>query len=170
MHLWLDPLNAKAMAAAIAVTLAVADPSHAAAYAANARALDARLDGLIRDVAAELEPVRTKPFIVFHDAYQYFERRFGLTAAGSITVSPEVIAGAQRVSEVRRKVRELGATCVFSEPQFEPRLVRVVIEGTAAASGVLDPEGAALADGPDLYFRLLRDLSGSLRRCLGRSG
>ncbi len=169
MHLWLDPLNAKVLVRNIAESLAKADPLHAIVYDANAKKISLRLDRLIGDVAAKLAPVKGKPFIVFHDAYRYFEKRFGMNAAGSITVSPEIAAGAQRVSEIHRKVRELGATCVFSEPEFEPRLVRVVTEGTPAASGVLDPEGAALAEGPDLYFRLIEGLAASLRGCLGRS-
>ncbi len=169
MHLWLDPLNAKALVRNIAATLAKADPRRASVYNANAKKVAQRLDGLTRDVAAKLAPVKGKSFIVFHDAYQYFEKRFGMNAAGSITVSPEIAAGAQRVSEIHRKIRELGATCVFSEPEFEPRLVHVDTEGTPAASGVLDPEGAALTEGPDLYFQLIEGLAASLRGCLGRS-
>ena len=120
------------------------------------------------EIADELEPVRNRPFIVFHDAYQYFEKRFGLAAAGSITVSPEVIPGAQRVDEIRTKVRELDAACVFAEPQFEPRLVEVVTEGTNARSGVLDPLGAEITDGPDLYFELMRGMASSFKSCLAK--
>ncbi len=165
-HLWLDPLNAKAFVRRIAETLAVADPAHAQTYAENAKAEQARLDALIAEITKTLEPVKGKGFIVFHDAYHYFENRFGVTAAGSITVSPETSPGAQRLAEVRAKIRELGATCVFSEPEFESSLVGVVLEGSQARSGVLDPLGAALADGPDLYFELLRNLAASMRDCL----
>nr|MCU0790498.1 zinc ABC transporter substrate-binding protein [Nitratireductor sp.] len=119
------------------------------------------------EIAATLEPVKGKGFVVFHDAYQYFEKRFGVTASGSITVSPEVMPGARRLEEVRAKVAELGATCVFSEPQFEPKLVSVVIEGSGARTGVLDAEGGTEAAGPDQYFQLMRNLASSLRDCLG---
>ncbi|MCC0029755.1 MAG: zinc ABC transporter substrate-binding protein ZnuA [Brucellaceae bacterium] len=166
-HVWLDPANAKAMVHEIEEALVKADPDNAASYEANAEAVMAKLDALTAEVAAELEPVKDKGFIVFHDAYQYFENRFGVTAAGSITVSPEVMPGAERVGEIQAKVKELGAACVFSEPQFEPKLVSTVTEGTAARSAVLDPLGADLQDGPGLYFGLIRNLATSMRDCLG---
>ncbi|MGO8099475.1 zinc ABC transporter substrate-binding protein [Rhizobium leguminosarum] len=165
-HLWLDPMNAKAMAAMITTTLVAADPANALTYQGNAKALDDRLDALDTEIKGMVAPVKDKPFIVFHDAYQYFEHRYGIRVAGSITVSPETIPGAERVSEIHRKVGELGATCVFAEPQFEPRLVNVVIEGTRAKSGVLDPEAATLKAGPDLYFNLMRGIANSMKDCL----
>ncbi|MEM1376456.1 MAG: zinc ABC transporter substrate-binding protein [Pseudomonadota bacterium] len=165
-HIWLDPVNAKAMVHEIEEALVAADPYNAAAYEANAEALMAKLDTLVTEVSAQLEPVHDKGFIVFHDAYQYFEKRFDVTAAGSITVSPEVMPGAARVAEIRGKVQELGASCVFSEPQFEPQLVSTVTEGTQAKSGVLDPLGAGLEDGPNLYFNLIRNMSASISGCL----
>ncbi|MBB4234276.1 zinc ABC transporter substrate-binding protein [Rhizobium esperanzae] len=165
-HLWLDPMNAKAMATMITTTLVAADPANALTYQANAKALDDKLTALDKELAATVAPVKAKPFIVFHDAYQYFEHRYGIRVAGSITVSPETIPGAERVSEIHRKVGELGATCVFAEPQFEPRLIDVVIEGTRAKSGVLDPEAATLKAGPDLYFTLMRGIADSMKACL----
>ncbi|MEL6436386.1 MAG: zinc ABC transporter substrate-binding protein [Pseudomonadota bacterium] len=168
-HIWLDPMNAKAMVHEIEETLAAADPANAATYEANAEAVMAKLDALITDVSAELEPVHDKGFIVFHDAYQYFEKRFDVTASGSITVSPEVMPGAERITEIRAKVQELGASCVFSEPQFEPKLVSTVAEGTQARSGVLDPLGAGLEDGPELYFNLIRSMSASISGCLSEA-
>lgn len=165
-HLWLDPHNAKAMAAEITTTLVAADPANALTYEANQKALDDRLDALDAEIASTIAPVKDKPFIVFHDAYQYFERRYGVRVAGSITVSPETIPGAERVSEIHGKLADLGATCVFAEPQFEPKLVNVVIEGTSAKSGVLDPEAATLPQGPNLYFDLMRGIASSLKTCL----
>ncbi|UFW66746.1 zinc ABC transporter substrate-binding protein [Rhizobium laguerreae] len=165
-HLWLDPMNAKAMATMITTTLVAADPANALTYQGNAKALDDKLDALDTEVKGMVAPVKDKPFIVFHDAYQYFEHRYGIRVSGSITVSPETIPGAERVSEIHRKVGELGATCVFAEPQFEPRLVNVVIEGTRAKSGVLDPEAATLKAGPDLYFNLMRGIANNMKDCL----
>ena len=165
-HLWLDPHNAKAMVAEITTSLVAADPTNALIYEANQKALNEKLDALDTDIASTLAPVKNKPFIVFHDAYQYFEHRYGVRVSGSITVSPETIPGAQRVSEIHSKVADLGATCVFAEPQFEPKLVNVVLEGTAAKSGVLDPEAATLPQGPDLYFTLMRGIANSLKACL----
>ena len=166
-HLWLDPANAKLMAAAIERSLAEADPENASAYAANLSALTSRIDALDREIADTVAPVKDKPFIVFHDAYQYFEHHYGVRVAGSITVSPDVMPGAERVTEIQNKVKELGATCVFAEPQFEPKLIQVVTEGTTAKSGTLDPEGGALTEGPDLYFELMRSLATNLSECLG---
>ncbi|MGQ2905484.1 MAG: zinc ABC transporter substrate-binding protein ZnuA [Neoaquamicrobium sediminum] len=166
MHLWLDPSNAKAFVHEIEEALSAADPDNAATYEANADALNEKLDALIAETDAALAPVRGRGFVVFHDAYQYFENRFDIQAAGSITVSPEAIPGAQRLTDIRAKVAELGATCIFAEPQFEPRLVSVVAEGTQARTGVLDPLGADLDDGPELYFELIRNLTTSLTTCL----
>ncbi|MDK1373184.1 MULTISPECIES: zinc ABC transporter substrate-binding protein ZnuA [unclassified Sinorhizobium] len=166
MHLWLDPMNAKAMAAEIEKALAEADPDNASAYEANLAKLNQRLDALDTNLAETVAPVRDKPFVVFHDAYQYFEHRYKVRVAGSITVSPEVLPGAERLSEIRAKIKELGATCVFAEPQFEPKLINVVIEGTPAKSGTLDPEAATLDAGPDLYFQLMENLGASLKSCL----
>lgn len=167
LHFWLDPQNAAAMVEEIRDRLAKADPSHADQYRANALAVEANLDALDRELADELAPVKDKPFIVFHDAYQYFERRYGLKVAGSITVSPETPPGAERIREIHDKIAGLGATCVFAEPQFEPKLVAVVTEGSEAKSGTLDPEGGTLAEGPDLYFTLMRNLGTSIAGCLG---
>lgn len=165
-HVWLDPVNAKAMVHEIEEALVEADPANATKYEANAKAVTAKLDALIAEVSAELEPVKGKGFIVFHDAYQYFENRFGITASGSITVSPEVMPGAERITEIRARVQELNATCVFAEPQFEPKLVSIVTEGTNAKAGILDPLGAELEDGPELYFQLIRNMSTSISTCL----
>jgi zinc transport system substrate-binding protein len=121
---------------------------------------------LSSELAAILEPVKDKPIIVFHDAYQYFERRFGLTVAGSITVSPEVMPGAQRIAELRDKLKTVGAACIFAEPQFEPAVVATIAEGTGARIGTLDPEGAGLAEGPGLYAELLTNLARSIADCL----
>ncbi|MEM1045873.1 MAG: zinc ABC transporter substrate-binding protein, partial [Pseudomonadota bacterium] len=165
-HVWLDPQNAKALVHEIEEALAAHDPANAAKYEANAEALMARLDDLTAEIKTTLEPVKDKPFVVFHDAYHYFENRFGLKAAGSITVSPEVIPGARRIGEIQGKLKELDAACVFSEPQFEPKLVTVVTDGTNAKSGVLDPLGARLENGPSLYFDLLRGMATSFRDCL----
>lgn len=168
-HVWLDPVNAKAMVHEIEEVLVAADPANAGKYEANAEAVTAKLDALIAEVQAELYPVKQKGFIVFHDAYHYFENRFGVTASGSITVSPEVMPGAQRITEIRARVKELGAACVFVEPQFEPKLVSTVTEGTRARAGVIDPLGAELENGPDLYFQLIRNMATSMSTCLSEA-
>ncbi len=166
-HLWLDPENAKAIVRVAVARLAALDAADAARYAQNGAALERRLDALDAALRQRLAAVRGRRFVVFHDAYQYFERRYDLAAIGSITVSPENLPSARRVQAIRDKVRTLDARCVFREPQFEPRLVDVVIAGTRARTGVLDPEGALLPRGPGLYFALLNGLADELVRCLG---
>jgi len=166
MHLWLDPANAKAMAAEIEKTLAEVDPDNAAAYKANLDTLGTRLDTLDKTLTETVAPIKDKPFVVFHDAYQYFEHRYRVKVAGSITVSPETLPGAARLKQIHQKIVELGATCVFAEPQFEPKLVNIVLEGTPAKSGTLDPEAATLDAGPDLYFQLMEGIGTSLKTCL----
>ena len=168
-HLWLDPENGKAMLIYLADVLGGLAPEHKADFERNARAYAERLDALQRTIAEELRPVAAKPFLVFHDAYQYFERRFGLTAIGSITLNPEVQPGARRLGALRRKIEAGGAVCVFAEPQFEPKLVTSLIEGTKVRRGTLDPIGAALAPEPDAYEKLLRNLADGLRGCLAAS-
>ena len=166
MHVWLDPINGWTMARAIAGALSALDPANAATYEANVDDLLHRLDHLTGEIAQDVAPVRGVPFIVFHDGYRYFEDRFGLTAAGSVVVSPERPPGARRISELRDKVQELGVVCVFDEPQFDKRLVATVTEGSDVKSGTVDPLGASIEDGPELYFTLLRNMATSFADCL----
>jgi zinc transport system substrate-binding protein len=165
-HVWLDPDNAKAMADAVAATLSQADPANAATYAANAAAFAASLDALSAEVEATLAGVKDKPYIVFHDAYQYFEKRFGLNAVGSIADFSAAAPSAQRLQEIRGRIAETGAVCAFREPQFDEKFVATAIEGSAAKSGILDPLGADLAPGAQAYPQLLLNLAQSLVSCL----
>lgn len=164
-HVWLDPENAAAMTKAIAATLQKLDPDHADTYAANAKAYGERLRKLESEVSEELGGVPHKPFVVFHDAYQYFEHRFDVPASGSITVSPEKAPGAARIREIKDKLASVDAACVFSEPEFEPSVVAAITEGTSATTGVLDPLGANLPDGPDLYPTLIKNIADGLKDC-----
>ena len=141
-------------------------PAHADRLRGNARALGERLDALAVELEAKLKPVADRPYIVFHDAYQYLERRYGLRPVGSVTISPDVSPSAKRLTELRRKIAGLKATCVFAEPQFEPRIVESIVEGTVARRGVLDPLGAATEAGADQYFKLMRSLANDLAACL----
>jgi zinc transport system substrate-binding protein len=165
-HLWLDPVNARKLAGRIAQALSEAYPTHAAAFTANAEKLRARLTALDTELRAATESLRGKPYIVFHDAYRYFEERYGLQPAGAVAVSPERIPGARRLKAIRDRIAKAEAICVFAEPQFEPKLIATVTEGTAARRGVLDPLGAGLAPGPGQYFTLMRNLAADLAACL----
>lgn len=165
-HVWLDPANAKAMIAHIAARLSARDPANAAAYRANADKAAAALDSLSADLARDLEPVARLPYIVFHDALQYLEARYGLTAVGSITTNPDVPPSGKRLAELRKKVQGLSAVCVFAEPNFETRVVQSIIEGTSARTGSLDPEGTQIAAGPEFYGNLMRKIAAGMRSCL----
>lgn len=165
-HFWLDPENAKAMIADIVATLVAVDPADAAAYRRNGDVLTARLGALDASLAAKLTPVRGRPFVVFHDAYQYFERRYGLNAVGSVTVHPENQPGARRVREIREKIKSSGARCVFSEAQFDPALVRALTAGTATGTAPLDEIGSDLPEGPDQYFQMMTRLADRIASCL----
>lgn len=165
-HLWLDPANAKAWLIAIADALRESDPSNADAYAANAEAAASEIETMIAEVDEFLQPVRGKPYAVFHDAYQYFERRFDLEPIGSISLGDADRPGPAGLLAVREAIVETGAVCIFAEPQFEPKLIETVIEGSEVKTGTLDPIGAGLEPGPGLYPALLRGLAISLADCL----
>ena len=168
-HVWLDPDNAIAMVRAIEKALSEAVPERAGEFQANAEKAIEQIGGLAKRIEADLAPLKGKDFVVFHDAYQYFEKRFGVPAAGAITVSPEVQPSAKRLAEIRRKIKDLKVVCVFAEPQFKSKLVDTVIEGTGAKAGTLDPEGATVEPGPDAYEALLAKLADNLKACLGGS-
>ena len=166
-HAWLSPANAAAWLDAIAATLSEADPQNADAYAANAAAGKAELDALTEDVAQRLAPVKDRDFIVFHDAYQYFEDAFGLSAAGAISLSDATDPSPARIAEIQGRIREEGVDCVLAEPQFNEGIVATVTEGTAVNTGVVDPMGSTLDLGPGFYPALIRDLATQLAECLG---
>lgn len=165
-HVWLDPINAIAMVRWMVTVLGETDPAHQTEYARNGAALVERLERLNQQLASDLAPVGEQPYLVFHDAYHYFERRYGLNAVGSVVLDPERRPGAKRVAEIQARVRERKVRCVFGEPQFQPTLVETVIAGGNARRGVLDPLGADLPAGPNAYFQLLQGLSEALRGCL----
>lgn len=165
-HLWLDPHNAIAFTRAIAATLTELDPAHAAQYRARAERQIERLQALDARLRERLRPVADRPYLVFHDAYQYFEARYDLGTAGSVAIDPERPPGARRVRALRARVEQGGIACLFTEPQFEPRIAQVIAENLHVRLGTLDPLGAELEPGPELYFALLEGLADSLRGCL----
>lgn len=165
-HVWLDPANARLLVTAVADRLGEIDPEHAARYAANAAATVARLEALDRQLKARLSPLAGKPFVVFHDAYQYIEKRYGLAAAGSVTVDPDRPPSARRLAALRDKLKAAGAACVFREPQFPAPVVKTLADAAGAREGVLDPQGADIPPGPDQYFTLMSRLADGLESCL----
>ncbi len=170
MHIWLDPDNARRIVETAVETLSAIDSANAARYRDNGTKLSQRLAVLDAGLKARLKPVAGLPYIVFHDAYQYYEARYGLTAAGAITVSPELKPSAKRLSAIRAKIAGSGARCVFREPQFNAAVIEAVSEGTRARIGQLDPLGATLTPGPEAYFQLMTGLADSFLACLGHAG
>jgi zinc transport system substrate-binding protein len=165
-HIWMEPENVKLIAQALAKTLGEIDKDNAARYEANAAKFATDLDKLSADLDAAIKPVRDKRYIVFHDAYQYFETRFGMSPAGSITVNPEVMPGAKRIKEIHDRIATTGAVCVFAEPQFESKYVETVIEGTTAKASVLDGLGAKEPAGPGAYAGMMHKFVTALTSCL----
>lgn len=165
-HAWLSPDNAAVWLDAIAGALSAADPENAAAYSANAVAGRDELAALSSDVERILAPVRGRDFIVFHDAYRYFEHAFDFPASGAIAISDASGPSPAAIADIQRRVAEQEITCVLSEPQFDPGIVATVMDGSPARTGVLDPLGTGLEPGPELYPRMLRDLATALADCL----
>lgn len=166
MHYWLDPANAVHMTDQIAKTLIAADPANADTYADNAAKATEALFALRTELQHKLDPVHDGRFVLFHDATQYFEHAFGLTAVGSLTVTPDTMPSARRIAELRAKLIETQARCVFAEPQFDSAIVTTLVEGTGAHAGSIDPEAATLIEGPDLYREMLQKLADDIASCL----
>jgi zinc transport system substrate-binding protein len=167
-HIWLDPDNGIAIARAVAQALSSADPSRARLYADNAEAFAQRLRQLDAQIARRLAPVRTRPYIVFHDAYRYFEDHYGLKPVGSVTVASDRPPGTRRIETIHSRIKSTNVACVFSTAQFSPRLVAALIEGTSVNSAPLDDLGAGIAPGPNAYERLLSSIAETVVSCLGR--
>ncbi|WP_288351102.1 zinc ABC transporter substrate-binding protein [uncultured Thalassospira sp.] len=167
-HIWMDPANGASIAIAITDELVEIDPEHADAYRDNLKTLLASLTSLGNDLRQKVAPIQGKPYVVFHDAYQYLEAGFGLTAVGSITVSPDQKPGAKRLHEIEDKIRDTGAVCIFAEPQFRPAVVQAVVSDTGIRTGTLDPLGADLKAGPDTYQQILAQNVDALVDCLGQ--
>jgi zinc transport system substrate-binding protein len=166
-HIWLDLENAKLMLREIEQSLSEIDPANAVTYRANADKATAELDALAIEIEATLSPVKDKPFITFHDAFQYFEKRFGMEAAGTVTINPDIAPGAERITVLQAKAKDLGAVCLFTEPNFDPKIMSVIMEGSKAKTATLDPEAAGMTEGPELYAQSLREISRDLAACLG---
>jgi zinc transport system substrate-binding protein len=165
-HMWLDTANARLWLDAIAQTLVRKDPVHQAAYLENAAAAKKLLVDLEKEIVQQLESIRDRKFILFHDGFQYFENRFSFPAAATLALNDAHPPGARRVAELRELMEAGNIDCVFTEPQFPTKIVNTLIIGTETRHGELDPIGLNLTPGPTLYPALLRGLTASLRSCL----
>ncbi|WP_440695165.1 zinc ABC transporter substrate-binding protein [Candidatus Pelagibacter sp. HIMB109] len=162
-HIWLDPLNAKVILNAMAKNMKIMDKKNSANYDSNLKKANAKIDGLVSEINRVIN--KNAKYVVFHDAYQYFERRFGLKTLGALTVNTDVLPGAEQLKDIRKVIKRENAKCIFSEPQFNPKIIKAIAKDTNIKTGVLDPLGADLKNNKDLYFQLLNNLSNSLRKC-----
>ena len=167
-HIWLDPVNAKILARAVKHRLIEIDPLHAHLYTKNTLMLENKLDQLLVNIEQQLHLIEAnnRNFIVFHDAYQYFEKRFGFSAVGSVTISPEIMPGAKKIVDLRNKIAHHRVHCIFSEPQFQPKIINRLVEDTDVNVGILDPLGADIPNGQELYHTLIKNMAASFLNCL----
>ena len=162
-HIWLDPMNAKVILNEMAEHLIENDTENASKYKNNLKKALKEIDTLIIQVMTELN--KSVSSIVFHDAYQYFEQRFNVNILGAFTVNPDVMPGAEQLAEIREIIEHDKVACVFSEPQFNPNIINAVAKDVKIKTGVLDPLGATLDPGKNLYFDLIKNMSLSFKGC-----
>ena len=162
-HIWLDPANAKEMLHEIAHELADLDPSNASKYESNADQAIISIDKMIKEIDGNIN--KDAKFIVFHDAYQYFEKRFGVMTAGALTLNTDVLPGAKQISEIQGVIAERDIKCIFSEPQFNPKIIETIAQDTGIKTGVLDPLGSIFDANKMQYFKLINDLGNKLKDC-----
>ncbi len=165
-HLWLSPLNARVIADKMAADLSAADPANAQRYQSNAKAFDERLDALDQRLKKRLANVEGKLYFVFHEAFDYFEDAYGLKHAGVFAVAAEVQPGAQHVAAMRKRLQEVGKTCVFSEPPLRPRLAETLVAGLPVKLAELDALGGYTPATAQGYEQVLEKLGNDLAGCL----
>ena len=162
-HVWLDPMNAKVIVKEIENQLVKLDPDNSSKYKANSKKAQSELDNLTKNIKSDLK--KSLRFVVFHDAYQYFENRFGIKVLGALTVNPDVLPGAEQLSEIREVIEHEKVNCLFSEPQFNPAIIKSIAKDTKIKTGVLDPLGATLNKGKGMYSELLQSMYASFKGC-----
>ena len=162
-HVWLDPMNAKVIVKEIEKQLVKLDPDNSSKYKANSKKAQSELDNLTKNIKRDLKG--NLRFVVFHDAYQYFENRFGIKVLGALTVNPDVLPGAEQLSEIREVIEHEKVNCLFSEPQFNPAIIKSIAKDTKIKTGVLDPLGATLDKGKGMYSELLQSMYASFKGC-----
>ena len=167
VHIWLSPDNAVKIIKKINKELSLYFPENAETYDKNANQMIKEINQLKVELKKELSGIKDKPYIVFHDAYQYFETSFGLNAAGSVALEGDIASSPKQISIIKDKIVKLKASCVFQEPQFDSKLVKIVVEGTNAQIGTLDPLGVNIKSGENFYLQLLKNMAKSLKDCLG---
>ena len=162
-HIWLDPENAKEMVRIIRDELIKIDPEGQRQYSVNTAGATLELDNLINNVEKELS--KDISYIVFHDAYQYFETRFGVKSAGALTLNPDVLPGAKQIADIQDLISDKGIKCIFSEPQYNPKIIETLGNDMNISTGVMDPLGAFIDPGPTMYVELINGIANSIKDC-----
>ena len=165
-HIWLDPENAKVITNEIVDILCEFDPDNAKKYQMNGENINVKLNALDHKISSEMKEIFDRKYLVLHDAYQYFESRYQLKNAGSITLNMDHFLSVKRLKKVQKMIKKNEVLCVFGEPQYSQKIIDVLIVGTSVKKGILDPIGADLLPGPELYFNLMKNMSNSLKSCL----
>lgn len=165
-HIWLDPENAKVITQKTVQILSDFDPENAQKFQKNGEKIIVRLNELDQHLSSEMSEISDRTYLVLHDAYQYFESRYHLKSAGSITLQLEHFLGVSRLKNVQKMIQTSKVRCIFTEPQYSQKLVKTLIKDTSVKRGILDPIGVDILPGPELYFDLLKNLSISLKSCL----
>ena len=168
VHFWLNPNNAIKIIKGITQELSKVYPENIGNYKKNAKKAIKKIKKADLEVKSILNSVQEKPYIVFHDAYQYFEESYNLKPVGSVLLDPELPPSAKRIIQIRSKIKSLNASCVFKEPQFRGKIIDTVVEDTNVKVGILDPLGAEIEEGPDMYTKLLKNLAINLNKCLAK--
>ena len=162
-HIWLDPMNAKEMIHEIVHELSHLDPSNKDKYNKNAESTLLDIDELINNIDQSIN--KDAQFVVFHDAYQYFENRFGITSAGALTLNTDALPGARQILDIQNVIKEKGVKCIFSEPQFNPKIIETIAKDTGIKTGIFDPLGSKLDADKNQYFTLIKNLRDNLKGC-----
>ncbi len=165
LHIWLDPANARRMVTSIEETLSDLDPENSLTYIQNAQKTIARLYRMEEDIREKLRPLRQKPMIVYHDAFQYFEKSFSLKSVGAIVLKSDQMPSVKHIKTLKNIARKKKVTCVLGTPGAHPRIATVVMSGTNAGFDVVDPLGLYLDIGPDLYFEIMDEMARSIINC-----
>ena len=167
VHIWLSPDNAIKIVKKVNQELSLLFPDNASQYKENSNNIINKIRDLKSELTKDLAPIKDKPYVVFHDAYQYFEKAFGLNAVGSVALEGDIASSPKQISFIKDKIKKLNASCVFQEPQFDSKLVKIVVEGTNAQIGTLDPLGVNISGKENFYIQLLKNMAKSLKECLG---
>ena len=162
-HIWLDPANAKAMVLEVSHELSELDPDNKNQYEKNAAKVINSLDDLINEVDSSIS--KDVSYVVFHDAYQYFENRFGVSSAGALTLNPDVLPGAKQIVDIQDIIQDKKIKCIFSEPQYNPKIIETLANDMNISTGVIDPLGAYLEKGSEMYNELILNIANSLKKC-----